>query len=375
MNYDDLNELLRKSSEYRSLTRDLSLELTKLANAALDIQKATMGFRDIGAEFANLVSARSTLDSLFRDQFSSINLSILGAYKSLSPLDNMNSIQFNENTLRTRMSDLEVASVFSTTSQLSLSSRLTAISEFSLLAENRFLGINRDVLGYGLKIDVDSVSDTFNKTLEFSKSYDNLFKSVDTTRFFKHPAVITDFPPRETYAHARVLGLISSNKYDEPEEEIKLNTTLHKENSDVEKLISDIDPKLLTLLHGAKEASKSTNSDKARHCTTSLRELFTHIIHNLAPDNEIKKWSTDTTHYSKDKPTRRARLYYICRNINTEAFSEFVDKDVDALLSCVDMYQAGTHRIENPFSDQQLDAIILRTELGIRFLLEVNRTR
>lgn len=41
---------------------------------------------------------------------------------------------------------------------------------------------------------------------------------------------------------------------------------------------------------GAKSALNSTdNPDYARHCAVSLRELFTHVIHRLSPDDEIKK--------------------------------------------------------------------------------------
>jgi hypothetical protein len=43
-------------------------------------------------------------------------------------------------------------------------------------------------------------------------------------------------------------------------------------------------------------------------------ELFTHILHGLSPDAEVRKWSTEPAHYHNGRrPTRRAWLLYICR--------------------------------------------------------------
>ena len=102
---------------------------------------------------------------------------------------------------------------------------------------------------------------------------------------------------------------------------------------------------------GAIEAFHSDNSDKVRHFSISIRELYTHLIYNLAPDEDIKKWTSDKGNYDdKGRPTRRARLLFICRNINNKPFNSFVKKDVDATLAFIDIFQKGTHGIDPVFS-------------------------
>ena len=139
-----------------------------------------------------------------------------------------------------------------------------------------------------------------------------------------------------------------------------------------EELIS-FDEQLLSLLNGARQSLNSDNPEKARHVTTSVRELFTHILHGLAPDSEIKKWATDDSHYHNGRPTRRARLLFICRTFSCDPLTKFIEDDVRAALTLVNSLNAGTHAVESKLTQFQLQAIVYRMESLALFLLKVSR--
>jgi hypothetical protein len=98
------------------------------------------------------------------------------------------------------------------------------------------------------------------------------------------------------------------------------------------------------------------------------------VLHLLAPDEKIGLWSKDPNHYFNGRPTRKARLYFICRNISSEPFSKFVDKDIEATLAFIDLFQRGTHTIDPNFSHNHLTTIKSKAETTLRFILEIHFT-
>ena len=107
-------------------------------------------------------------------------------------------------------------------------------------------------------------------------------------------------------------------------------------------VIASIDVQLLPMYQGAIDAITSNNVDHVRHATTSLRELFTQILHKLAPDEAFFKWNQDELNLDNGRPTRKGRLLNICRNINCDPFKAFVDQDILAALAFLDLVQKGT---------------------------------
>jgi hypothetical protein len=130
-------------------------------------------------------------------------------------------------------------------------------------------------------------------------------------------------------------------------------------------------PELVGLLDGARPAFASNHTDYQRHFITSLRELFTHVLQQLAPDDQVRRFSTDAKDFPNDRPTRNVRLRYICRGINDERFGKFVEKDVAAMLALVDLFQGGTHAVTCSYTEQQLRALLVRAEGLVHFLLEI----
>jgi hypothetical protein len=252
---------------------------------------------------------------------------------------------------------------------LSMQSELARISEISLFAEKTLAQIDFDKIG-SLLGPLPEIKDMLADSLySFSESYSSLFKSFSKP-IFSYPPVFITMPPKEYYFGTRILEVITLPQEHIEEEEI-LYQKLSKEAVDeIEFYLSLIDPSLIKLWRGAKEASTSTNPDAGRHFAVSLRELLMHVIHILAPDDPIKQWSISPQFYDeKGLPTRKARLLYICKEIKHEPFDNFLLKDIDAALACMDVFQKGTHSIDPSFAGTQIDLLISRVATVIIFLI------
>ena len=132
-----------------------------------------------------------------------------------------------------------------------------------------------------------------------------------------------------------------------------------------------INPALPNMWRGALQALDSDNSDRERHAIVSLRELVTHVLHALAPDEDLRTWSSDEDHFRDGRPTREARLLYICAPINVGEFADFVKSDVRSHGQFIRILNAATHRIPAVLSDAQLGALLHRTKSLIEFLIKI----
>jgi hypothetical protein len=197
---------------------------------------------------------------------------------------------------------------------------------------------------------------------------------------FSFPPIITRLPSVEFYNSAHLLETVSAERPDSivQEEENTRQEILTETEAALQKLIKDLKPDLTPLWKGAIAALNSDNPDKVRHFIISMRELFTHVLHMLSPDTELREWTTSPEYYrdgdSTKPPTRRGRLQFICRNIDSGPFSSFIDKDVTALLEFLELFQRGTHEIGTLHTQSQLQALKIRAESGIRYIIEISRS-
>jgi hypothetical protein len=261
------------------------------------------------------------------------------------------------------------------TSLLGIQSQIARISEISLLAERSLIKIDFNNIGALVSASLDLKDLIKNNHISFSKSYAFLFESLaeKQSAILSYAPVVSVLPPIEFYNNNRFLKVISipsKDKYREAALDIEL---ANETNDELETILSLNDPSLIKLWRGAKKVLNSKNPDAVRHFATSLRELLTHVIHTLSPDNAVKSWSTLPEHYHNNKPTRKARLLFICRYINYGPFSTFLEKDIDALLACIDIFQEGTHAIDAPLTMSQLELLKNRVGSSIRLLIRIWR--
>lgn len=264
---------------------------------------------------------------------------------------------------------------FQTTS-ISQLEKVTQLGIYSAFEISRNLEI-----GTRLAISDDMRKSVATTHLDFSKSYVDFLATLNDSMVEAvqlQPAWLT-LPPVEHYNASRLMAEIfppesPSDVLDfvvESEDESS-EISLDSENG-IENLLSELDERLITPWRGIEESISSGGADRLRQSAASMRELFTHVVHQLAPDDEVRDWSTEARHFHNNRPTRRARLLYICRASGHRNFSKFLEADVDACLKMSDLFQSGVHSLESPFSERQILTLRARLEGTIRLLLETAR--
>lgn len=242
----------------------------------------------------------------------------------------------------------------------------------SIIAQERLLHVPWDSIGSLTRIDPSEFLGMKDCFTGLTQSYRSLARSFEEKEIASFPSVVSSGPSLEILASVRVMESISPRVDGERSEECGPGFEGEIEG-DIEGLIEAFNPGLRTALLGAKKALRSDNPDRCRHVTISCREAVTHTLHGLAPDRSVRSWTNDPSHFHVGRPTRAARVLYICRSINHGPFSAFMDADVRAQVEFIDLFQKGTHSLDAPFTDEQLRALIIRTESLIRFLIQASK--
>ena len=183
--------------------------------------------------------------------------------------------------------------------------------------------------------------------------------------------LITTYAPIEYYREVKVVESITVDEESDIFDDKSIDTAIADTLPSVDGLLEAFDERSIGLLHGARQSLRDDNPDRTRHVTTSVRELFTQVLNSLAPDDDIRGWTSNDDHFHNKRPTRRARLLFIFRHIDCDPLSRFVQDDVRAALSFVDSLNSGTHAVESRLSAVQLASIVSRMESLLVFLLQI----
>jgi hypothetical protein len=258
-------------------------------------------------------------------------------------------------------------------SAFSVQSTFAKATELSLFAEKSLSTFAWADIGNKIGLSDISKGLVSSSFLGLSNDYSDLIKSygANPSSFLDISPSISKLIPVEYYTGANFLEVITTEEQVTTEEELIKNEIQYENEYSLNLYLPKINTSLLNMWKGAIETYNSNNSDKVRQFTVSIRELFGHLMHTLAPDDEIKKWTTDTTFFHEGRPTRKARLHYICRNISSKPFNKFVEKDIQATIEFIAIFQDGTHSIESGFTPAQLVALKSKAEATLKFLLEI----
>ncbi len=258
-------------------------------------------------------------------------------------------------------------------SEFVIQSSLGKIAEMSLLSENIFAGFDPSDLGKNIGMALGEKTKIGASLFEMTDSYAHLFKE-----FQIQPDQLVDLGPLiirgasvEYFNEANLCGLLSVEQHGAVRGELVQSEIAEENELSLQKKLSQVDSRLIRLWEGAKQTIKSDNPDKARHFSISIRELLTHVLHKLAPNEEIRRWTSEEEYFHEGNPTRKARLMYICRKISAEPFERFFEKDVAATLEFMDLFQDGTHAVQPSMTDKHLQAFKARAEATIKYILEV----
>jgi len=253
---------------------------------------------------------------------------------------------------------------------------LKTISFYTDLSKHSLAFGSWDKLGMQIVLQENEkkkIASVFNG---LDKSYTNFISAAqkEPESFTTITPSITRIMPVEHFMGSNLMEVITVEE-EQREESTKeaVQHISHDNEVSLHIYLPKVKNGLVNMWIGAVQTLQSDNLEKQRHFIISLRELFTHVMHELAPDKNIKTWSQDPSHYDKqNRPTRKARLEYIYRGINNKQFGTFFSKDIEATLTFIDIFQKATHSIENNFTDEQLLAIKAKAETTLNFMLEVH---
>jgi Predicted pPIWI-associating nuclease len=213
----------------------------------------------------------------------------------------------------------------------------------------------------------------FKDFQDASQRYYNLIQAAEVSTF--DPTLVA-IPARGYFASGDALLQFQCNwPISAPLQETRESTReeiQRRTESKLEVLLKKVDPRLRKLWRGAREIAASTNPDKTRYASVSLRELMTQVLHILAPDAEIRRWTSDPRQFNNGRPTRETRLLYICQPIANGALSDYIRTDIRSVIALGNVLQEGTHGVDADFSPLQFRLIFNRIEGALCSLIEIS---
>jgi len=269
---------------------------------------------------------------------------------------------------------------FSTFSQLQASAKLALCDvSLQLTATERFMAdINFAAMRSRFQIERPIISGLENSIAHATASYGNLAGSLrNISDITQLPAFILPGATREIYTTGfalKTLHPLHEQKGQNSETEIQLIAEVELETSGCIILLQQVDPGLARPYIGARDALKGNNTDRARHILSSLRELWNHLLRRLAPDDLVSAWIPSNANQKdllhEGRPTRNARVLYICRELNSDPLTEFLKHDTRALVKLIELFNR-VHELETELTDEQLRAILLKTDSWLMYILQI----
>ena len=199
------------------------------------------------------------------------------------------------------------------------------------------------------------------------QSYQQLNERYEAGLYPEHFNETLDLAEREASNSAELESLLGeepSGNQDEPQFEAdpKLIDTLSRIQHD-----------LPDRWRGALFSLSPRNPDAARHFCTSAREIFVKIFDVRAPDATVKAAVADCDLTPQGSPSRRSKIRYLLarQSLADETLENFIDADVDNILSLFRVFNDGTHGNAGAYGSTQLAAIKNRVESGMNFLLKI----
>lgn len=259
------------------------------------------------------------------------------------------------------------------TAQANVAKSLAEISGAAALSCQLFGRVDYAKIQKTLSVP-DTMMRSLVKTVDSSlTSYDKFVRTIHSpTDVMRLPEFILPGATREIATTGYVL---TSLDIEEDAPQSSSETTQEErgriEDMRCEELLHRLHPDLVIPYRGARDALTSNSVDHVRHVLTSLRELWTHVLHHVAPDASIREWRNDSKYYHEGRPTRSARVLYVCRGLCTDTFSTFLDNDTKGLIDLI-RFLNRVHEINPNVTRAQLKALFLKTETWLLYLLQIN---
>jgi len=196
-----------------------------------------------------------------------------------------------------------------------------------------------------LQAGVLEVSSALKSTWD-SIRVDSAFLSATSMPLLRAPAV-------ELYMATQASAAFSLPMEQLPDPDNEMEEILDEATDEFESRLAALHQDLVSVYRGGIEALENGGTDWRRHAMVSFRELSTHALHLLAPDDKILP-RAKATDLHNGKPTRRARLNFIFAEVAGPAIADFFDKDMKAAVELFDLLNTGTHKLEQGTTPDQV---------------------
>jgi hypothetical protein len=236
----------------------------------------------------------------------SANFSICKLYSSSNAIvEAFKSIPSISESWQSQFASINLALEIAQPSKFVVESHLAQISELSILTQSSLSHLNWERLGNTLQLTTNIQAVLQHTFLDFTKAYSDLYGNLR-----KQPSIIaslpvfaSELPAVELFNETSLLESITIQEEDDfefTEHKQKFRGRIQTGTNDrLAELLAILDKDLLSLWEGARFSLNSDNPDRARHFAISLRELFTQVLHTLAPDTEVKVWTNNPKHYQR----------------------------------------------------------------------------
>lgn len=359
---ESINRLAKPS--YLSVIEQMERTMEPIRRQQLEINRA-LELAGAAARMKEIIGANQHWQNMLKQATvtSRIAESLTAAHQSW--LERIKPIQHN----------------FSQLSQLQASAKLALCdASLQLTATERLMaGIDFEAIRSRFQIEMPVISGLESSIAHVAASYGSMAESLreisDITRL---PAFILPGATREIYITSFALETLrpwDEQDGEDAETEIQLVAEAEQETSGCIVLLQQVDPGLVRPYIGARDALHGNNADRARHILSSLRELWNHLLRRLAPDDLVSAWIPDNANQQnllhEGKPTRRARVMYVCRELNNNPLTEFLMRDTQALVKLIELFNR-VHELETELTDEQLRAILLKTDSWLMYILQIS---
>ncbi|WP_439643390.1 hypothetical protein [Gemmatimonas sp.] len=124
---------------------------------------------------------------------------------------------------------------------------------------------------------------------------------------------------------------------------------------------------------GAVHAFKQQGPDCIRHMVISARELLTHLLRAVAPDDAVRTWHTPQSGVplyvaTTKEISRKARLAYLTRN-SSPGYALALSKDRDLIEGTWAVLNEVAHSLVVPLSPHEAELLLVRWAGHVHFIL------
>ena len=359
--HQDMEAINRLAKSYLGVVEQMERTMEPIRRHQLAISR-TFELSGAAARMKDIFGANQHLQGIFNQVTATSGIAESFSTAHQSWLDRLKPLHHDFSQLQQVSSKLALCDI---------SLQLTATMKF-------MAGIDFEALRSHFQIKMPVISGLESSIAHVTASYGTLIESLrgisDVTRL---PAFVLPGATREIYTTGFALETLRpwDERNDEDAEiENLFIADVERETSGCIALLRQVDLGLARPYIGAHDALNGNNPDRARHILSSLRELWNHLLRRLAPDNLVSTWilgnSNKQALLHEGRPTRRARVLYVCRELNNDPLTEFLMHDSQALVKLIDLFNR-VHELETQLTDEQLRAILLKTDSWLMYILQI----